>query len=139
MTSNHPRSIHPTTPTDTPTRRRHRHYVIHHQHRKAKGGRGEVLQGGERHYHIINTVELFTRVARRTIMSSLRCLFARPVLRATIMTRPFIARSFSGYPEHEIIRMPALSPTMTEGVIAQWRTEVGKEVQAGDIYAEIGS
>eukprot|EP00939_MAST-03C_sp_MAST-3C-sp1_P003287 g3287.t1 len=33
--------------------------------------------------------------------------------------------------------MPALSPTMTEGVIAQWRTDVGKEVQAGDIYAEI--
>jgi len=48
-----------------------------------------------------------------------------------------LSSSASNYPEHEVIRMPALSPTMTEGVIAAWKAEVGKEIAAGDIYAEI--
>ena len=33
--------------------------------------------------------------------------------------------------------MPALSPTMTEGVINQWLVKVGDIVKAGDIIAEI--
>ena len=35
------------------------------------------------------------------------------------------------------ILMPALSPTMTEGKLAQWLKKVGDEVQAGDVIAEI--
>ena len=35
------------------------------------------------------------------------------------------------------ILMPALSPTMTEGVINQWLVKVGDVVRAGDIIAEI--
>ena len=33
--------------------------------------------------------------------------------------------------------MPALSPTMTEGIINQWLVKVGDIVKAGDINAEI--
>ena len=33
--------------------------------------------------------------------------------------------------------MPALSPTMTEGVINKWLVKVGDIVKAGDIIAEI--
>ena len=33
--------------------------------------------------------------------------------------------------------MPALSPTMTEGVINKWLVKVGDNVKAGDIIAEI--
>ena len=33
--------------------------------------------------------------------------------------------------------MPALSPTMTEGIINQWLVKVGDIVKAGDIIAEI--
>ena len=33
--------------------------------------------------------------------------------------------------------MPALSPTMTEGIINQWLVKVGDTVKAGDIIAEI--
>ena len=33
--------------------------------------------------------------------------------------------------------MPALSPTMTEGIINQWLVKVGDNVKAGDIIAEI--
>ena len=34
------------------------------------------------------------------------------------------------------IRMPSLSPTMTEGTIAKWRKKVGDEIDAGDVLAE---
>ncbi|MBO0711898.1 MAG: pyruvate dehydrogenase complex E1 component subunit beta [Acetobacteraceae bacterium] len=35
------------------------------------------------------------------------------------------------------ILMPALSPTMTEGKLAKWLVQVGDEVRAGDVIAEI--
>ena len=35
------------------------------------------------------------------------------------------------------ILMPALSPTMTEGILQKWLVKVGDEVKAGDVLAEI--
>ncbi|WP_420547217.1 pyruvate dehydrogenase complex dihydrolipoamide acetyltransferase [Curvivirga sp.] len=35
------------------------------------------------------------------------------------------------------VLMPALSPTMTEGTLANWLVKVGDEVSAGDVIAEI--
>ena len=37
----------------------------------------------------------------------------------------------------EIIRMPKMSDTMTEGVIAAWLKKVGDQVKSGDILAEV--
>lgn len=37
----------------------------------------------------------------------------------------------------EIVRMPKLSDTMTEGVVAAWHKKVGDEVESGDLLAEI--
>ena len=37
----------------------------------------------------------------------------------------------------EIIRMPKMSDTMEEGVIAQWLMKVGDEVKSGDVLAEV--
>jgi len=37
----------------------------------------------------------------------------------------------------EVIRMPLLSDTMTEGVIAEWHKKVGDTVKADDIIAEV--
>jgi pyruvate dehydrogenase E2 component (dihydrolipoamide acetyltransferase) len=37
----------------------------------------------------------------------------------------------------EVIRMPKMSDTMEEGVIASWLKKVGDEVQSGDILAEV--
>ncbi|MGB0165995.1 MAG: pyruvate dehydrogenase complex dihydrolipoamide acetyltransferase [Luteibaculum sp.] len=37
----------------------------------------------------------------------------------------------------EVVRMPKLSDTMTEGVVAEWHKKVGDEVEAGDLLAEI--
>jgi pyruvate dehydrogenase E2 component (dihydrolipoamide acetyltransferase) len=37
----------------------------------------------------------------------------------------------------EIVRMPKLSDTMTEGVVAVWHKNVGDEVESGELLAEI--
>ena len=37
----------------------------------------------------------------------------------------------------EIIRMPKLSDTMTEGIIAEWLKKVGDTIKAGDVLAEV--
>jgi pyruvate dehydrogenase E2 component (dihydrolipoamide acetyltransferase) len=39
----------------------------------------------------------------------------------------------------EVIKMPKLSDTMEEGVIAAWHKKVGEKVNAGDVLAEIES
>ena len=39
----------------------------------------------------------------------------------------------------EIIRMPKLSDTMTEGVIAEWHKKEGDEIKSGDLLADIES
>jgi pyruvate dehydrogenase E2 component (dihydrolipoamide acetyltransferase) len=37
----------------------------------------------------------------------------------------------------EIVRMPKLSDTMSEGVVAQWHKKVGDKVKSGDLLADI--
>jgi len=37
----------------------------------------------------------------------------------------------------EVILMPRLSDTMTEGVIAAWHKKVGDQVKKGDLLAEV--
>jgi len=37
----------------------------------------------------------------------------------------------------EIVRMPKMSDTMTEGVIAKWHKKVGDTVKSGELLAEI--
>ena len=37
----------------------------------------------------------------------------------------------------EIIRMPKMSDTMEEGVIAGWLKKVGDDIKSGDILAEV--
>ena len=37
----------------------------------------------------------------------------------------------------EIVRMPKLSDTMTEGVVAEWHKKVGDTIESGELLAEI--
>lgn len=43
----------------------------------------------------------------------------------------------SGLPEHRLIPMPALSPTMEHGTIVKWHKKEGDEVEEGDLICEI--
>jgi pyruvate dehydrogenase E2 component (dihydrolipoamide acetyltransferase) len=38
---------------------------------------------------------------------------------------------------HQMVLMPALSPTMTEGTIAQWNFKIGDKIESSDVLAEI--
>src|SRR5260221_4699681 len=37
----------------------------------------------------------------------------------------------------EVIKMPKMSDTMTEGVLAKWHKKVGDKIKSGDLLAEI--
>src|SRR5258705_1508672 len=37
----------------------------------------------------------------------------------------------------EIVRMPKMSDTMTEGVVSKWHKKVGDKIKSGDLVAEI--
>lgn len=58
---------------------------------------------------------------------------------AAVLHHGRCARAFSagGYPPHEVLSMPALSPTMEVGNLVQWRVKEGDEVEAGSILADI--
>ncbi|CAA0814417.1 Dihydrolipoyllysine-residue acetyltransferase component 1 of pyruvate dehydrogenase complex-mitochondrial [Striga hermonthica] len=40
-------------------------------------------------------------------------------------------------PEHTVVQMPALSPTMSQGNIAKWRKKEGDKIDVGDVICEI--
>src|ERR1700761_7190471 len=37
----------------------------------------------------------------------------------------------------EVVKMPKMSDTMTEGVIAKWHKKVGDKIKSGDVLAEV--
>ena len=41
------------------------------------------------------------------------------------------------FPAHTILRMPALSPTMTQGNLGVWKKQIGDEIVPGDVIVEI--
>ncbi len=45
--------------------------------------------------------------------------------------------SANAFPPHEIINLPALSPTMEQGTIASWAKKEGDHIMEGDLIAEI--
>lgn len=45
--------------------------------------------------------------------------------------------SSGSYPPHEVINLPALSPTMEQGTIASWAKKEGDHIMEGDLIAEI--
>ncbi|KAJ2766399.1 pyruvate dehydrogenase complex dihydrolipoamide acetyltransferase component (E2), partial [Coemansia nantahalensis] len=50
-----------------------------------------------------------------------------------------LARRYSAksYPDHQVVGMPALSPTMTQGNVGQWQKSVGDRIVPGDVLVEI--
>jgi pyruvate dehydrogenase E2 component (dihydrolipoamide acetyltransferase) len=47
------------------------------------------------------------------------------------------ARSMSSYPEHLVVGMPSLSPTMETGVIVGWNKKEGERFEAGESICEV--
>ncbi|KAI0397746.1 pyruvate dehydrogenase complex dihydrolipoamide acetyltransferase [Xylariaceae sp. FL0594] len=61
------------------------------------------------------------------------------LLRASALRSGFspIARYYASFPPHTIIKMPALSPTMTSGNIGAWQKKAGDAIAPGDVLVEI--
>merc|ERR1712156_820612 len=51
--------------------------------------------------------------------------------------RNYADDSAGKYPEHHIINLPALSPTMEMGTIVSWEKKEGDQVSEGDLLCEI--
>ncbi|QHS75837.1 dihydrolipoyllysine-residue acetyltransferase [Saccharomyces paradoxus] len=61
------------------------------------------------------------------------------ISRSSVLTRSLRLqlRCYASYPEHTIIGMPALSPTMTQGNLAVWTKKEGDQLAPGEVIAEI--
>ncbi|GAW23825.1 hypothetical protein ANO14919_134020 [Xylariales sp. No.14919] len=61
------------------------------------------------------------------------------LLRASALRSGFspLARYYASFPPHTVIKMPALSPTMTAGNIGAWQKKAGDSIAPGDVLVEI--
>ncbi|KLU82446.1 dihydrolipoyllysine-residue acetyltransferase component-pyruvate dehydrogenase complex [Magnaporthiopsis poae ATCC 64411] len=50
---------------------------------------------------------------------------------------PSLTRWYASYPPHTVVKMPALSPTMTSGNIGAWQKKPGDSISPGDVLVEI--
>lgn len=48
-----------------------------------------------------------------------------------------MTRTLSSLPDHKLILMPALSPTMEVGTIQEWKKKEGDSIEGGEVIAEI--
>ncbi|KAI2633575.1 Dihydrolipoyllysine-residue acetyltransferase [Hypomontagnella submonticulosa] len=48
-----------------------------------------------------------------------------------------LARYYASFPPHTIVKMPALSPTMTAGNIGAWQKKAGDTIAPGEVLVEI--
>lgn len=60
-----------------------------------------------------------------------------PRVRTLLCATRLQLKTYASYPSHTIIKMPALSPTMTEGNLAVWSKQVGDKLEPGEVIAEI--
>ncbi|KAJ2008847.1 pyruvate dehydrogenase complex dihydrolipoamide acetyltransferase component (E2) [Coemansia thaxteri] len=88
------------------------------------------------------TARLSARLAARHITTSSRVISRSAAsLRSSNVYAPAsgMARQYSSksYPDHQVVGMPALSPTMTQGNVGQWQKSVGDKIEPGDVLVEI--
>ncbi|KAK2002097.1 pyruvate dehydrogenase complex dihydrolipoamide acetyltransferase [Colletotrichum falcatum] len=71
---------------------------------------------------------MISTILRRTVRPN-------ALLRSNLSSQ--ILRCYASYPPHTVIKMPALSPTMTSGNIGAWQKKAGDAIAPGDVLVEI--
>ena len=61
----------------------------------------------------------------------------RTMLRSRTCALPSLVRCLSSLPAHEVVGLPALSPTMQHGNLAEWKVKEGEEFGPGSELATI--
>ncbi|TPX07966.1 uncharacterized protein E0L32_010297 [Thyridium curvatum] len=64
-----------------------------------------------------------------------RVLQQRTTLRYALPSS--LARWYASFPPHQVVKMPALSPTMTAGNIGAWQKKPGDTIAPGEVLVEI--
>lgn len=64
-------------------------------------------------------------------------LHTKSTLRFALPSTSNLARWYASYPPHTVVKMPALSPTMTAGNIGAWQKKPGDALAPGDVLVEI--
>lgn len=59
------------------------------------------------------------------------------VIKPNLYTSIRFARYYSSLPEHELVKLPNLSPTMEAGTIVSWEKEEGGRIEEGEVLALI--
>lgn len=59
----------------------------------------------------------------------------RNVLRTGFASR--VVRCYVSFPDHQVVKMPALSPTMQAGNIGAWQKKPGDSISPGEVLVEI--
>ena len=66
-----------------------------------------------------------------------RVLQQRTTLRFVLPSTSSLSRWYASYPPHTVVKMPALSPTMTAGNIGAWQKKPGDSIEPGEVLVEI--
>lgn len=80
---------------------------------------------------VCSSLSLYQSVSAIHVQSSFKP-FPLPIVPIALLLR-----SFSTYPDHIVLTMPALSPTMEKGNIASWLKKEGQAINAGEAMAEV--
>ncbi|KAJ2689184.1 pyruvate dehydrogenase complex dihydrolipoamide acetyltransferase component (E2) [Coemansia spiralis] len=87
------------------------------------------------------TARMSARASARHISTTRAVARSAAGLRVNNTVAPVsgLARQYSSksYPDHQLVGMPALSPTMTQGNVGQWQKSVGDKIEPGDVLVEI--
>lgn len=75
------------------------------------------------------------RLARTAVAPHAASIF-RPAV-ASWQETPFARFYSTELPEHIIVKMPSLSPTMETGGLSSWGVAIGDEIEAGDSLGEV--
>ena len=59
------------------------------------------------------------------------------VSRVALPSLTTLGRWYASYPPHTVVKMPALSPTMTAGNIGAWQKKPGDSISPGEVLVEI--
>ncbi|CAO3647549.1 unnamed protein product [Cunninghamella echinulata] len=82
-------------------------------------------------------IPLLTTKARQFSSMPNSNLTALRAMATPLLNKDVRLYSSKSFPSHNVIAMPALSPTMTQGGIGVWQKKVGDEIQPGDVLVEI--
>jgi len=70
--------------------------------------------------------------SQRSMVCASNWIFKSPTLKGVTASR-----FYSSLPDHELVKLPNLSPTMEVGTIVSWEKEEGDRIEEGEVLAQI--